>query len=98
MAKHVADHHRPGPGPGRACPPPAGRPRPQPPRHPTWPPPADGQVAIPMRSVPPRWQYQPPPYLYPRRRPELGGVAVLLVLTVLAALVAPHAHTLRGLV
>jgi len=51
-----------------------------------------------MRSVPPRWQYQPPPYLYPRRRPELGGVAVLLVLTVLAALVAPHARTLRGLV
>jgi NlpC/P60 family len=44
-----------------------------------------------MRSV-------PPPQLYPRRRPELGGVAVLLVLTVLAALVAPHARTLRGLV
>jgi cell wall-associated NlpC family hydrolase len=51
-----------------------------------------------MRSVPPGWQYQPPQYLYPRRRPELGGVAVLLVVTVVAALVAPHARTFRGLV
>jgi hypothetical protein len=47
---------------------------------------------------PPGWGYQPPPSLSPRRRPELGGVAVLLVVTVLAALAAPHARTLRGLV
>jgi peptidoglycan DL-endopeptidase CwlO len=47
---------------------------------------------------PPGWGYQPPPSLYPRRRPELGGLAVLLVVTVLAALAAPHARTLRGLV
>jgi cell wall-associated NlpC family hydrolase len=33
-----------------------------------------------------------------RRRPELGGVAVLVVVTVLAALAAPHARTVRGLV
>jgi cell wall-associated NlpC family hydrolase len=46
----------------------------------------------------PGWGYQPPPYLYPRRRPALGGVAVLLVVTVLAALAAPHARILRGLV
>ena len=51
-----------------------------------------------MRPGPPGWGYQPPPYLYPRRRPELGGVAVLLVVTVLAALAAPHARTLRGVV
>jgi cell wall-associated NlpC family hydrolase len=36
--------------------------------------------------------------MYPRRRPELGGVAVLVVVTMLAALAAPHAHTVRGLV
>ena len=35
---------------------------------------------------------QPPPHLYPRRRPELGGVAVLVVVTVLATLAAPHAR------
>jgi cell wall-associated NlpC family hydrolase len=51
-----------------------------------------------VRPGPPGWGSQPPPYLYPRRRPELGGVAVLLVVTVLAALAAPHARTLRGLV
>jgi peptidoglycan DL-endopeptidase CwlO len=51
-----------------------------------------------VRPGPPGWGYQPPPQLYPRRRPELGGVAVLLVATVLAALAAPHARTLRGLV
>jgi cell wall-associated NlpC family hydrolase len=33
-----------------------------------------------------------------RRRPELGGVAVLVIVTVLAALAAPHARTVRGLV
>ena len=52
-----------------------------------------------MRPVPPGWGYQSPPQLYPRRRrPELGGVAVLVVVTVLAALAAPHTRTLRGLV
>jgi cell wall-associated NlpC family hydrolase len=51
-----------------------------------------------VRPGPPSWGYQPPPYLYPRRRPELGGVAVLLVVTVLATLAAPHARTLRGVV
>jgi hypothetical protein len=51
-----------------------------------------------VRPGPPGWGYQPPPYLSPRRRPELGGVAVLVVVTVLAALAAPHARTLRGLV
>jgi cell wall-associated NlpC family hydrolase len=48
--------------------------------------------------MPPGWGYQPPPHLYPRRRPELGGVAVLMVVTVLAALAAPHARTVRGVV
>ena len=33
-----------------------------------------------------------------RRRPELGGVAVLVVVTVLAALAAPHARMVHGLV
>jgi cell wall-associated NlpC family hydrolase len=52
-----------------------------------------------VRPGPPGWGYQPPPHLYPgRRRPELGGVAVLVVVTVLAALTAPHARSLRGLV
>jgi peptidoglycan DL-endopeptidase CwlO len=52
-----------------------------------------------VRPVPPGWGYQPPPYLYPRqRRPELGGVAVLVVVTVLATLAAPHVRTLRGLI
>jgi NlpC/P60 family len=52
-----------------------------------------------VRPVPPGWRYQPPPQLYPRRRrPELGGVAVLVVVTVLATLAAPHARTLRGVV
>jgi peptidoglycan DL-endopeptidase CwlO len=51
-----------------------------------------------VRPGPPGWGYQPPPYLYPRRRPALGGVAVLVVVTVLATLAAPHARTLRGLV
>jgi cell wall-associated NlpC family hydrolase len=37
----------------------------------------------------------PPPA---RRRSEGGGLAVLVVLTVLAALAAPHARELRGLV
>jgi cell wall-associated NlpC family hydrolase len=49
-----------------------------------------------VRPGPPGWGYQPPPY--PGRRPELGGVAVLAVVTVLAALAAPHARTVRGLV
>jgi peptidoglycan DL-endopeptidase CwlO len=52
-----------------------------------------------MRPMPPGWGSPPPPHLYGgRRRPELGGVAVLVVVTVLAALAAPHARTLRGLV
>jgi cell wall-associated NlpC family hydrolase len=51
-----------------------------------------------VRPGPPGWGYQPPPHLNPGRRPGLGGVAVLLVVTVLAALAAPHTRTLRGLV
>jgi hypothetical protein len=51
-----------------------------------------------VRPGPPGWGYQPPPYPFPRRRPELGGVAVLLVVTVLATLAAPHVRTVRGLV
>jgi cell wall-associated NlpC family hydrolase len=51
-----------------------------------------------VRPGPPGWGYQPLLHLSPRRRPELGGVAVLVVVTVLAALAAPHARTLRGLV
>jgi peptidoglycan DL-endopeptidase CwlO len=51
-----------------------------------------------VRPVPPGWGYLPHPHLSPRRRPELGGVAVLVVVTVLAALAAPHARTVRGLV
>ena len=52
-----------------------------------------------MRPVPPGWGYLPPPQLYPRwRRPALGGVAVLVVVTVLAALAAPHARSFRGVV
>ena len=51
-----------------------------------------------MRPVPPGWGYQPPhPYLR-QRRPEFGGVAVLVVVTLLAALAAPHARVLRGVV
>ena len=53
-----------------------------------------------MRPVPPGWGYQLLP-LYPysrRRRPALGGVAVLVVVTVLATLAAPNARTLRGVV
>jgi hypothetical protein len=49
-----------------------------------------------VRPGPPGWGYQPPPH--PGRRPELGGVAVLVVVTVLAALAAPHARMVRGLV
>jgi hypothetical protein len=52
-----------------------------------------------MRPMPPGWGSPPPPHLYGgRRRPELGGVAVLVVVTVLAILAAPHARTVRGLV
>jgi cell wall-associated NlpC family hydrolase len=50
-----------------------------------------------VRPEPPGWG-SPPPHLSPRRRPELGGVAVLVVVTVLATLAAPHPPTLRGLV
>ena len=51
-----------------------------------------------MRPRPPGWGSPPPPHRSSRRRPELGGVAVLVVLTALATLAAPHARTLRGLV
>jgi peptidoglycan DL-endopeptidase CwlO len=52
-----------------------------------------------VRQMPPGWgsPLPPPPYAH-RRGPALGGVAVLVVVTVLAALAAPHARTLRGLV
>lgn len=52
-----------------------------------------------VRPGPSGWGYPPRPRLYPGwRRPELGGVAVLVVITLLAALAAPHARTLRELV
>jgi peptidoglycan DL-endopeptidase CwlO len=51
-----------------------------------------------VRPGPPGWGSPPPPHLGPRRRPELGGVVVLVVVTVLAALAAPHARAVRGLV
>jgi cell wall-associated NlpC family hydrolase len=51
-----------------------------------------------VRPGPPGWGYPPPPHRFPQRRPALGGVAVLVVVTVLAALAAPHARTVRGLV
>jgi peptidoglycan DL-endopeptidase CwlO len=48
---------------------------------------------------PPGWGSPPPPHLSPgRRRPELGGVVVLVVVTVLATLAAPHTRSLQGLV
>jgi peptidoglycan DL-endopeptidase CwlO len=52
-----------------------------------------------VRPMPPGWgsPLPPPPYVH-RRGPALGGVAVLVVVTFLAALAAPHARTLRGLV
>jgi hypothetical protein len=55
-----------------------------------------------VRPVPPGWgppprpgwgHYPPPPG---RGRPELGGVTVLVLVTVLAALAAPHVQALRG--
>ena len=54
-----------------------------------------------MRRLPPGWGYPLSPVPHPYRspgRPELGGVAVLVVVTVLAALAAPHARTVRGVV
>jgi cell wall-associated NlpC family hydrolase len=59
-----------------------------------------------VRPVPPGWGPDPrpgwghpPPYLHARRRrPELGGVTVLVLVTVLASLAAPHARTVRGMV
>ena len=51
-----------------------------------------------VRPTPPGWGAPFPPPLSPRRRPELGGVAVLVMVTVLATLAAPHVGTVRGLV
>ena len=57
-----------------------------------------------MRPVPPGWGPPPRPGwgFYPPppgpRRPALSGVTVLVLVTVLAALAAPHAHHLRGMV
>ena len=56
-----------------------------------------------MRSVPPGWGpvprpgwgYYPPPR---RRRPELGGVTVLVLVTALVWLAAPHARSVRAMV
>jgi cell wall-associated NlpC family hydrolase len=48
-----------------------------------------------VRPLPPGWGYPQP---YPRRRSALGGVTVLVVVTVLAWLAAPHAHRLRPVV
>jgi hypothetical protein len=41
----------------------------------------------------PGWGYCPPP---PGRRPELGGVTALVLVTLLAALAAPHARVVRS--
>src|SRR5215217_7910503 len=101
LAERLAGDCR--PSSGRACPPPAGRPWSTRPRRPGWAPGADGQV-VPVRPVPPGWgppprpgwgYYPPPPG---PRRPALSGVTVLVLVTVLAALAAPHAHQLRGIV
>jgi peptidoglycan DL-endopeptidase CwlO len=52
-----------------------------------------------VRPLPPAWGSSLPPSPYRRPgRPELGGLAVLVVVTIVAALAAPHARTLRGLV
>ena len=51
-----------------------------------------------MRPGPPGWGSPPPLQLAPRRRPELGGVAVLVVVTILATLAAPHARRVHGLI
>jgi hypothetical protein len=51
-----------------------------------------------VRPRPPGWGYQLTSQPYPRRRPALRGVTVLLVVTVLAWLAAPQAHRLRPLV
>jgi hypothetical protein len=48
-----------------------------------------------VRPLPPGWGYPQP---YPRRRPALGGVTVLVMVTVLAWLAAPHAYRLRPVV
>jgi hypothetical protein len=50
-----------------------------------------------VRPGPPGWGYQLPPFPR-RRRPELGGVTVLVLVTVLAWLAAPHARTVRAMV
>ena len=91
LAKRLADDRRPGPGRARRHQTAAhgrGRRSARRGRHYR----AGRQVAAPVRPGPPGWGYQPPPRV-PRRRPELGGVAVLVVVTVLAALAAPHART-----
>jgi NlpC/P60 family len=41
---------------------------------------------------PPGWGYPPPP-----RRPELSGLTVLVLVTVLAFFAAPHAKAVRGM-
>jgi peptidoglycan DL-endopeptidase CwlO len=52
-----------------------------------------------VRPGPPGWGYQPPPHPYLRQRqPALSGVAVLVVVTILATLAAPHARRVHGLI
>jgi peptidoglycan DL-endopeptidase CwlO len=54
-----------------------------------------------VRPGPPGWGSPLPDHPYPylcRRHPELGGVAVLVVVTLLAVLAAPHARTLLQVV
>jgi hypothetical protein len=56
-----------------------------------------------VRSVPPGWGPVPRPgwgYSPParRRRPEFGGVTVLVLVTALVWLAAPHARSVRGMV
>jgi hypothetical protein len=49
--------------------------------------------------IPRGWGYSPPPgwgYRPPRRPPVVSGLAVLVLVTVLAALTAPHARTIRA--
>src|SRR5215211_5144822 len=89
-------------GVGGACPSPAGRPRSGSARRPGWSPGACRQVG-PVRLVPPGWGPVPRPgwgYYPPsrRRRPELGGATVLILVTVLIWLAAPHARSVRGMV
>jgi len=51
-----------------------------------------------VRPAPPGWGYHLPPPPPGRRRPELSGVTVLVLVTVLAWLAAPQVYRLRPVV